>query len=39
MSDKDFPAAGEGRFWQLKHQPSSVTKPVKVELREKTIYS
>ena len=38
-ADLKLPSAGKGRFWLIKHQPNSTTKPLRIELREKTIPS
>lgn len=34
LSRGDFPAQPETRFFEVKHNPKSVTKPVVIELRE-----
>lgn len=31
---EDFPDVGDQRFFEVKHNPKSVTKPVVIELRE-----
>lgn len=37
LTAADFPPAGAGRHWVVKHNPKSRTAPVTVELRESTI--
>lgn len=31
-----MPPAGEGRYWQSKHQPHKKATPLRIELRERT---
>lgn len=34
LTRADFPEVGETRYFEVKHNPKSVTKPVVIELRE-----
>lgn len=34
LTREDFPHVGDKRYFEVKHNPKSVTKPVTIELRE-----
>ena len=35
----NLPSAGEGRFWNIEHQPRKRTTPLRIELRQSNISS
>jgi hypothetical protein len=36
LTDLKLPDAGPLRFWEIKHQPTKKTTPVRIELRQRT---